>query len=145
MTTSDQTTSCPTGTDRSGRRPIPVRVLERPDPSQWGEHELMNFKEAVALFWRQGPLTEHSLRTVHRNGILGVAVIAGKFLTTKAAIAEMGVCVRKTIASVPEKPLPNRDAAKAKAAAMVDNFRIRLQDELANQKAPVRKSTRSQS
>jgi hypothetical protein len=41
-----------------------------------------------------GPLTVHSLRTAHRSGQLGVVEIAGKFLTTKAAILEMGKCER---------------------------------------------------
>jgi hypothetical protein len=40
---------------------VPPRVFERPDPSQWGDQELLNFKEAVALFWPSGPLTVHSL------------------------------------------------------------------------------------
>src|ERR1700687_6147460 len=85
--------------DDGSRRSVPPRVLERQDPSQWGDNELMNFREAAALFWPSGPLTVHSLRTAHRAGQLGAAVIAGKIFTTKAAIGEMGSCIRRVDAT----------------------------------------------
>ena len=112
-------------------RSVPPRVLERQDPSQWGDNELMNFREAVALFWPSGPLTVHSLRTAHRAGQLGAAVVAGKIFTTKAAIGEMGSCVRRVDAAVPERAVVNKDAAKARAAVMVENFKLRMRDKLA--------------
>jgi hypothetical protein len=131
MTSQNQTNIRESEFDRSRQRKVPSRVLERPDPAQWGDQELMNFKEAIALFWPAGPLTIHSLRTAHRQGQLGVAVIAGKFLTTKAAIAEMGSCVRKTKATAPESTANDRETARARAALMVRNFKIRMEDKLA--------------
>jgi hypothetical protein len=113
-----------------GHQVVPSRVFERPDPSQWGDQELLNFKEAVALFWPSGPLTVHSLRTAHRMGQLGVAVIAGKFFTTKAAITEMGLCVRKAEVAILKPAVTDRDAAKARAAIMVENFKARIQDKM---------------
>jgi hypothetical protein len=71
---------------------IPFRVLQRPDPVQWTDDELMNLPEAAALFWPDGPLTVASLRTAIRDEQLAVAVIAGKFLTTKAAVTAMSAC-----------------------------------------------------
>jgi hypothetical protein len=105
--------------------------LERQDPSQWGDNELMNFQEAAALFWPSGPLTVNSLRTAHRAGQLGAAVIAGKIFTTKAAIGEMGSCIRRADATLPERAVVNKEAAKARAAVMVENFKLRMQDKLA--------------
>jgi hypothetical protein len=116
---------------RPKRSPVPRRVLVRPHPSQWDERELMNFVEAAALFWPDGPLTVHSLRTAHRSGQLGVVVIAGKFLTTKAAILEMGAHDRLTKGPPDKFPNSGREAAKAKAALMVENFKARMQDKLA--------------
>jgi hypothetical protein len=122
-----------TGRDRrhgSTHHVMPSRVVERSDPNQWGDHELLNFKEAVALFWPSGPLSVHSLRTAHRTGQLAVAEIAGKFFTTKAAITEMGLCVRKAEFAGPKGAVTNQDSAKARAAIMVENFKARMQDKL---------------
>ncbi|WP_213740451.1 hypothetical protein [Bradyrhizobium sp. dw_411] len=112
-------------------RPVPRRVVDRPHPSRWDEQELMNFAEAVALFWPMGPLTVHSLRTAHRSGQLGVVEIAGKFLTTKAAILEMGKCELAPKEALAKCPPTDRETAKAKAALMVQNFKTRMQDKLA--------------
>jgi hypothetical protein len=117
-------------TDDRSRRSCPPRILERPDPAQWDENELLNFKEAVALFWPSGPLTVHSLRTAHRSGQLGVAVIAGKFLTTKAAIREMGSCVRRTDTTAQQGVVIETVDAKVRAAVMVENFKLRMREKL---------------
>lgn len=81
----------------SHEKAAPPRVVMRRDPAQWSDVELMSLYEAAALFWPDGPLTVTSLRTAVRDGKLGVTEIAGKLLTTKAAIAEMSICsVRKS-------------------------------------------------
>ena len=93
---------------------IPLRVVQRPDPQQWTDDELMNLPEAAALFWPDGPLTVASLRTAIRDEQLAVAVIAGKFLTTKAAITAMSAC---RIGAPPVLPRPEtmgRDYALAR-------------------------------
>lgn len=72
----------------------PARVAARPDPKDWGEDELMTLPEAAALLWPEGPLTTHSLRVAVRDGVLAVAVVAGRYLTTRKAIAEMSSCRR---------------------------------------------------
>lgn len=48
--------------------------------------------EAAELFWPKGPLRAASLRTAARDGQLAIAVIAGKFMTTKRALKEMARC-----------------------------------------------------
>lgn len=67
----------------------PPRVAARPDPKDWADDELMNFQEAAALMWPQGPLTASSLRTAYRAGELEVTVIARKLLVTKSALKAM--------------------------------------------------------
>jgi hypothetical protein len=71
-----------------GTKP-PRRIAARPDPSSWGDDELLTFSEAAALMWPQGPLTASSLRTAYRGGALEVVIIARKLLVTKAAIRRM--------------------------------------------------------
>lgn len=70
----------------------PLRVERRPDPREWADDELITLPEAAALFWPEGPLTTTSLRTAVRDRMLEVAEIAGKILTTKAAIGRMSSC-----------------------------------------------------
>lgn len=70
----------------------PPRIVARPDPKDWGEDELMTLPEAAALLWPHGPLTTHSLRVAVRDGTLAVAVVAGRFLTNRRAVAEMSRC-----------------------------------------------------
>lgn len=77
---------------------LPARVMARPSPADWKDDELMTLPEAAALFWPEGPLTTHSLRVAVRDGVLAVAVIAGRHMTNRRAIAEMGICA----------PLPDR-------------------------------------
>ena len=74
------------------KKRLPARVLARPNPEDWREEELMTHPEAAALFWPDGPLTIHSLRVAVRDGALAVAVVAGRYLTNRKAITEMGVC-----------------------------------------------------
>jgi hypothetical protein len=79
----------------------PPRIEARPSPEDWKAEELLTLAEAAALFWPDGPLTVTSLRTAVRDGQLEVAEIAGKLLTTKAAIARMSVCKpRSTVQAV---------------------------------------------
>jgi hypothetical protein len=71
-----------------------ARVVARPNPDDWKEDELMTLPEAAALFWPDGPLTTHSLRVAVRDGVLAVAVVAGRHLTTRRAITSMADCQR---------------------------------------------------
>ena len=68
---------------------IPRRIAARPNPSDWGDGELMSFAEAAALLWPEGPLTASSLRTAYRRGELETVLIARKLLVDKKAISEM--------------------------------------------------------
>jgi len=68
------------------------RVAARPCPASWGDDELLTFSEAAELFWPDGPISTSTLRTAARGGILEIAVIAGKFFTTKRALTLMGRC-----------------------------------------------------
>lgn len=77
---------------RQPRSAVPHRVAKRPTPDEWQVDELLTLPEAAALFWPDGPLTTTSLRTAVRDRQLEVAIIAGKFLTTKAAIHRMSAC-----------------------------------------------------
>lgn len=76
----------------------------------------MSLPEAAALFFPAGPLTTTSLRTARATGKLDVVEIAGKHLTTKAAIARMSVC--RSVAQVPE-----RDVVPVRAPATVAEMR----------------------
>nr|BCE70257.1 hypothetical protein XF8B_03680 [Bradyrhizobium diazoefficiens] len=67
-------------------------MADRPDPAEWADDELMSLAEAAALLWPGGPLSVSSLRTAERDGRLAVVSIAGKILTTKAALREMAKC-----------------------------------------------------
>lgn len=77
--------------------PVPRRIKARPDPTLWGDDELLTFQEAAALFWPDGPLTASSLRTAYRAGDLEVTLIARKLLTTKRAIAAMTQGARRKV------------------------------------------------
>ncbi len=68
------------------------RVRARPNPESWGMDELLTLQEAAELCWPEGPLTVTSLRTAVRDRQLAVAMVAGKFLTTKRQLAEMATC-----------------------------------------------------
>lgn len=49
----------------------------------------MTLVEAAALFFPDGPLTVRSFRTAANNGQLAVARVAGKDMTTPAAVREL--------------------------------------------------------
>lgn len=82
-------------TKRAAMPTLPRRIEKRPSPEQWGDDELLTLAEAAALLWPDGPLTTTSLRTAVRQGRLEVAEIAGKLLTTKAALQRMSICRRR--------------------------------------------------
>jgi hypothetical protein len=84
------------------RPSVPHRVAKRPRPDEWQDHELLTLPEAAALFWPDGPLTTTSLRTAVRDRQLEVAIIAGKFLTTKAAIRRMSTCSLRDVDELPD-------------------------------------------
>lgn len=71
---------------------IPFRVIQRCDPGLWTDFELMDLREAAALFFPEKLLTVNSLRTAIRDGQLAVVMIAGKYLTNKAAVTAMSAC-----------------------------------------------------
>ncbi len=73
------------------RRRVPTRIAARPDPTQWGDDELLTLPEAAALFWPGGPITTNTLRTAGRDGALAITKVAGKFFTTPMAIRRMGL------------------------------------------------------
>jgi hypothetical protein len=77
-------------------RTTPDRVWRRPDPAQWSQDELLALHEAVALLWPRGPVTVSSLRTAISSGELAYARIAGRLYTTRAALAAMTECRKKT-------------------------------------------------
>lgn len=68
---------------------LPKRVVERPQPSQWADDELLTLQEATLIFWPDGPLRATSLRTAYRAGQLEVVMIARKMLVTPKALRAM--------------------------------------------------------
>ncbi|HEY8162849.1 MAG TPA: hypothetical protein VIF34_11360 [Methylocystis sp.] len=95
-------------------RGLPPRVAARPDPALWGEDELLTLREASALFWPQGPLTERSLRTAVRDGRLPVSMVARKLLTTPKALRELSSCVARPSPIEPATaPAPEARPSKA--------------------------------
>jgi hypothetical protein len=84
----------------------------------------MTLSEAAALFWPAGPLSTASLRTAHRNGQLAVAVIARKFLTTKAAVEAMA---RENLHVAVSRPaVRERHPESAKVLAPEDALRRKI-------------------
>src|ERR1700743_2203190 len=65
------------------------RARTRPNPTQWGDDEVMRLMEAVEIFFPEGPLTLSSLRTAATAGTLEIVKIAGKNLTTPRAIRKL--------------------------------------------------------
>lgn len=97
------------------------RIAARPDPSMWTEDELLTLSEAAELMWPAGPIVTSSLRTAARQGQLGIAVIAGKFFTTKKELAVMSRCSTKPPPEIAsdstEAPTKQRILSRAEAAA----------------------------
>jgi hypothetical protein len=106
---------------------LPRRIEKRPSPTQWGEDELLTLAEAAALLWPEGPLTTTSLRTAVRHGRLEVAEIAGKILTTKAALQRMAVCRRRT-SPLDERP-PSDFCPTGRIAEMQRRYLARFKDD----------------
>jgi hypothetical protein len=78
------------------------RVAVRPDPATWRNDELLTLREAAALMWPNGPLSERSLRTAVREGRLPISVVAGKFFVTKDALSLLSVCTSLAVAETPK-------------------------------------------
>lgn len=87
----------------------------------------MTLAEAAALLWPDGPLTTTSLRTAVRQGRLDVAEIAGKLLTTKAALQRMSVCRRRV--SLSEDRASGDVRPPATIADMQRRYLARLRDD----------------
>jgi hypothetical protein len=66
-----------------------ARAKARPDPTQWGEDEVMTLVEAATVFFPQGPLSLSSLRTAAAAGTLEIAKVVGKDLPTPRAIRKL--------------------------------------------------------
>lgn len=66
-----------------------LRVRKRPNVDQWRGDEPITLKEAVALFFPEGPLTISSFRSAIRRGELSWMKLAGKMFTTPDAVREM--------------------------------------------------------
>lgn len=72
-------------------RAAPDRIASRPRPDQWCDDELLTLPEAARLFWPDGPLTTTSLRTAARDGTLEIRTVAGRHMTTPAALRRLGL------------------------------------------------------
>ena len=72
-------------------RAAPDRIASRPRPDQWCDEELLTLPEAARLFWPDGPLTTTSLRTAAREGTLEIRTVAGRHMTTPAALRRLGL------------------------------------------------------
>lgn len=100
-----------------------VRVEQRADPASWDPHELMTLREAVQLFFPDGPLTLSGLRTAARDGDLAVRRIAGKMLTTKESVLAMGKCAREAPSDadvLPTSAMPSKPLSRTEARALLE-------------------------
>ena len=95
-----------------------ARVKARPTPDQWGEDEVMTLIEASAVFFPQGPLTLSSLRRAAAAGILEIAKVAGKDLTTPRAI-------RKLVKPSCQAAKPSRRDSGSEMTTTVGSFSTR--------------------
>lgn len=103
------------------------RVGARPNPEDWGMDELLTLPEAAELCWPEGPLTVTSLRTAVRHRQLAVAVVAGKFLTTRRQLAKMASCQILGAAETPEIAAKNgRLLSTGEARTLLDSELERL-------------------
>jgi hypothetical protein len=106
----------------------PFRVEKRPSPDQWDDDELLTFDEAASRLWPDGPLTATSLRTAARNALLDVAEIAGKILTTKAALKRMSSC-RPRIPQVADDVRSRQAVAPGSVAEMRRRYLERFESQ----------------
>ncbi len=100
-----------------GTKPDLSRVAERPDPRDWDDDELLTLAEAAMLLWPRGPLRAASLHTAARDGQLAIAVIAGKFMTTKKALKDMAICTAARRRPATRGPLSARNMVQHLVAA----------------------------
>ena len=63
-----------------------AQIAARPRVEQWPRHAPISLPVAVALLMPDGPLTVRSLRTARACGQLATCMVAGKVLTTIAAV-----------------------------------------------------------
>lgn len=100
------------------------RIAARPDPSMWGDEEILTLGEAAALMWPDGPIVTSTLRTAARQGQLGIAVIAGKFFTNKRELTLMTRCSPMLPTAEPElteMPATPRILSRVEAAARLSS------------------------
>jgi hypothetical protein len=112
--------------------PTPPRIAERPSPHDWSDDELLTLPEAAALFWPAGPLSTRSLRTAKRHGQLAVVMIAGKMLTNKRALAEMGHCRLRQPDELAYEPVSLSAKPKLSAAEARNQLEASIAGKLAN-------------
>lgn len=62
------------------------RVKLRPNPEDWGARDLITLREAVRIFWPNGPFTIRSLRTAVGQNALGTIKRNRRLFTTREAI-----------------------------------------------------------
>ena len=102
------------------------RVRARPDPALWSDDEILTLREAAALYWPHGPLTETSLRTAVRDGRLPISQIAGKFFVTKTALRNLTVCEPlRQDPSAPAATGPRSDSGYLADLAQIQAMRAR--------------------
>jgi len=107
--------------EKMKRDPL-IRVKKRPRPEDWADDEALTLREAVALFFPDGPLTISSLRREAAVGRLATARVAGKDFVTPQALKDLFKPCRaeKTPARNPEgvaaqeRARKTLDALKAK-------------------------------
>jgi len=95
-----------------------ARARLRPDPAQWGDDEAMTLIEAIFVFFPQGPLTLCSLRTAISKGQLEFARVAGKDLTTPAAIRKL---LKPCRAAKPNRPAFGTDPTPASGSSSTES------------------------
>lgn len=110
------------------------RVHLRPSVDQWRGDEPIMLKEAVALFFPEGPLTISSFRSAIRRGELAFKKLAGKVFTTPDAVREMlrpDLRVPTKMAANERPPAPGRPteaqlrASQKRALALVRDLKDR--------------------
>jgi len=67
----------------TARDPL-ARVRRRPDPADWADDDKLTLREAVALFWPEGPVTLATIRGVIAKGELTPFWLGNRFFVTPA-------------------------------------------------------------
>lgn len=81
-----------------------ARIRRRPDPVDWADDDKLTLREAVALFYPDGPITVPTLRTAISRGELTPFAFAGKHWVTPAQMRALF------------RPRECHDAAKARGS-----------------------------